>query len=272
MDMDAFRRDGFTVVKNVFTQEMRTRLDILRDQLFAQIEAGSLTRHAQFTVGAKSGDYEPFALHPPLVALAREVLGDQDISLYLARALVKDQHFHSDVEAHQDYPYFQGNITKLNAFVAVTPCDRSNGMLELYRGSRNYGPLPRGAISVEFYPQFEACVPSLDVGDCCWQISFCGMARFLLSNQMHAPSSSSSTSRLTTHRHETSFAAVNFPRWTSLLDPSPNQTELFVYRCQERVRRRRSRHRSYLRARSGGSGQHAYPGAAFAAGHCASQR
>ena len=106
------------------------------------------------------------ALHPALISLAEEVLATDQLCLYLARVLMKDKYFDSSVVVHQDYPYFQdGHTNKLNIFLAVTTCHERNGMLEFYRGSHRYGPLPRGEITAELFPQFEPCIPLLNVGD-----------------------------------------------------------------------------------------------------------
>jgi hypothetical protein len=99
MEIDAFRRDGFLVVKDLFSGEMRVQLEALRDQILAGIEAGTISRDQQFAGGAIP-NFDNLALHPPMVSLAHQILGDVDLSLYLPRILMKDSGYHVNVLAH----------------------------------------------------------------------------------------------------------------------------------------------------------------------------
>lgn len=165
MDVEAYRKDGLLIIKDVFAGGMQEQLQALCDQILSGIEAGSISRQQQFLGGAIP-EVQRIALHPALIKLSEDILDNQDICLYFARVLMKDTHWAPEVDVHQDYPYFQdGQTSKLNIFLAVTPCHAGNGMLTFYRGSHRYGPLPRGRISVELCPQFEPFVPSLEVGD-----------------------------------------------------------------------------------------------------------
>jgi hypothetical protein len=99
-----------------------------------------------------------------LRAAAAQVLGP-DMSYLVDRVLIKDKAFSGPIEVHQDWPYFGGNTHKLNVFVPLTRCRRENGMIVFYRGSHAMGPVERGTIDADRYPEFEPICPDIDVGD-----------------------------------------------------------------------------------------------------------
>jgi Phytanoyl-CoA dioxygenase (PhyH) len=95
--------------------------------------------------------------------IASSVLG-RDYCLLVSRFLIKDTSFSDRIMAHQDWPYFPGDTNKLN-IVPLTAAYPANGMLIFLKGSHLYGPLERGAIAIDRYPEFERLPITADVGD-----------------------------------------------------------------------------------------------------------
>jgi hypothetical protein len=163
-DLDAFRQTGVQVVKGFFEPEMRERFAALGRRIGEEVRSGQVTRQAQFLGGLDVKAAAQVSDSAALQAAAREVLGP-DVCWVVSRVLMKDKAFNGSIEVHQDWPYFGGDTRKLNAFVPLTRCRRENGMIVFYEGSHAMGPVERGAIDIDRFPEFEPNCPELEVGD-----------------------------------------------------------------------------------------------------------
>jgi len=163
-DLDRFRQDGLIVVKDFFEPEMKARLTALGQEISKKVQEGGITRSAQLISGMDVGVAAQVSDSVALREAATAVLGP-DLSHLVDRVLIKDKSFGGEIEAHQDWPYFGGDTRKLNVFVPLSRCRPENGMIIFYRGSHILGPVERGAIDVDRYPQFEPLCPDIDVGD-----------------------------------------------------------------------------------------------------------
>ncbi|WP_068316113.1 phytanoyl-CoA dioxygenase family protein [Polycladidibacter hongkongensis] len=174
-DAAIFRADGVQVLRDFFSEN---ELADARQQWRDAAEAGELQRQDRFLLGCLSGEISRICESPKLLDIAQKLLGD-DIALYMNRLLVKDGVWSGEVSVHQDLPYFNGSAQKISFFIALEPCTAiaGNGGLSFVRGSHHYGPLERGTIQLQDWPQMEILSPSLQVGDVvamdflCWHYS-----------------------------------------------------------------------------------------------------
>jgi hypothetical protein len=163
-DMVAYRRNGVQIIKGFFEPELTERFKALGAKIVEDARSGRVTRSAQFAIGVDLDAEARLFESAKLRAVATEVLGEQIGQTY-TRVLMKDKAFQSSIGAHQDWPYFGGDTRKLNVFVPLTPCGSHNGMIKFHIGSHVLGPVERGDIDVERYPDLTPVVPELEVGD-----------------------------------------------------------------------------------------------------------
>jgi hypothetical protein len=164
LDLEAFRRDGVQTVRDFFEPEIRDRFAALGRRIGDEVREGKVGRTAQFMSGLDVNVAAQVIDSQALHQAVRTVLGP-DVCVLVGRVLIKDKTFSGAIEAHQDWPYFGGDTRKLNAFIPLTRCRRENGMMVFYEGSHGLGPVERGAIDVDRYPEFEPVCPHLEVGD-----------------------------------------------------------------------------------------------------------
>jgi hypothetical protein len=164
LDLAAFRRTGVQVVKNFFEPDMREYFADLGRQISEEVATGQVVRQNQLVSGLDVNAAAHVSQSDALQAVARDMYGP-DVCYLLGRVLMKDKTFAGSIEVHQDWPYFGGDTRKLNAFVPLTRCRRENGMIVFYEGSHAMGPVERGAIDIDRYPEFAPNCPELEVGD-----------------------------------------------------------------------------------------------------------
>ena len=163
-DLQTFRRTGVQVVRDFFEPGLRDRLGALGRHIAEEVGAGRVNRVNQFLDGFNVNADELFGDSTALRATASQVLGP-DVCWLNIRVLMKDKSFSQSITVHQDWPYFGGDTRKLNVFVPLTRCRRENGMLVFYDGSHTLGPVERGVIDIDRYPEFAPVCPTLEVGD-----------------------------------------------------------------------------------------------------------
>lgn len=167
VDSENYWRDGFLVVRNVFSSELMMTYQEAWADLKAKMESGkvSLQRNARFVVGLLPDPLGSIYRHRHLVEIAKQLLGD-DTALYYNRLLVKDEVWSGAVEVHQDMPFFHGNTNKLSVFVPLTPFNESTGGLKILAGSHRWGNLGiRGALRIDEFPSMPVVCPALEPGD-----------------------------------------------------------------------------------------------------------
>jgi len=163
-DVAAYRRNGVQIVKGFFEPMLTERFKELGAKISEDARSGRVTRSVQFAIGVDLDAEARLFESAKLRAVAAEVLGEQIGQTY-TRVLMKDKTFQSSIGTHQDWPYFGGDTRKLNVFIPLTPCGPHNGMIKFHIGSHALGPVERGDIDVERYPDLTPVVPDLEVGD-----------------------------------------------------------------------------------------------------------
>lgn len=162
MDLKAYERDGFAVVRNALSfRRVDAALKGLAD--FAQ------DRKVEYNPVSVSGPFpDPlsrFPRHPELLDIVEQVFGP-DIALYNYRFVMKDKHSRGEVFAHQDICYHVGFQRKASLFVALSEVDSQNGGMKFYSGTHKFGHLgDAGEISEQMLTGRSWVCPFLAPGD-----------------------------------------------------------------------------------------------------------
>jgi hypothetical protein len=161
-----FDEDGLLLLPQFLGEDSRNDLAPAYARLKKDLDAGrgTLARNDRFVAGLIPAPVGTIYRHPKLVALARQMIGE-DVALYMNRILLKDRQWSGAVATHQDMPYFHGTQAKLSVFVALTEHDPDNGGLRYYAGSHKYGNIGRGDILVDKWPPMTQIAPKMAVGD-----------------------------------------------------------------------------------------------------------
>ena len=147
----AYYDDGYLLLKTFFSAEVIAQLrttanaDKVLDQAAfgrADGEGGtvrlSLWNHPTDTI------YGAMARSRSLVEAIEQLLGDE-IYHYHSKMVMKDARIGGAWAWHQDYGYwYQNGVLKpdlCSAFIAIDPCTRENGCLQVIRGSHHLGRL-----------------------------------------------------------------------------------------------------------------------------------
>lgn len=163
-DRTAFERDGIQLLGRFLSEPEKQVLKEILDEFHALLAAGKITRTSVHTAGDHAKLFDRIDNFASIRALAQSIVGENYCRL-VSRFLIKDKSYRAAVPAHQDYPYFGGYPNKLNIFVPLTRTNAANGTLTFLKGSHRYGPLERGTIDIDRYPQLERMPMKLEVGD-----------------------------------------------------------------------------------------------------------
>lgn len=147
--LSAFERDGYIVLKNFFSgDEIAALADCAaRDRRLDQNAFGrsdgeggtirlSVWNHPTDTI------YGAIARSESLVGCAEALLGGE-VYHYHSKMIMKDARVGGAWAWHQDYGYWYQNGVLfpelVSAFIAVDPCTRENGCVQVLRGSHRLG-------------------------------------------------------------------------------------------------------------------------------------
>ncbi|MGI9354686.1 MAG: phytanoyl-CoA dioxygenase family protein [Rhizobiaceae bacterium] len=150
-DIESFKTEGVTVIRNVLDQAWLDRLAAaIEDNMASPGPHGK--NHAE-TGGAYFGDYvnwqrfpdfKNVAIEGPLGKLAAELMGAKQARLFHEHVLVKEPGNSSATPWHQDMPYYclEGDKT-VSLWVPLDPVDQAeslNFMAGSHRGKKTYTP------------------------------------------------------------------------------------------------------------------------------------
>lgn len=163
-----YRDDGVLVLPGVFGADELAGFERGWAALKAKVASGdAATRQDRFIFGLLPPPLDRIYQHPRLVAVARQLLGD-DVALYMNRVLLKDPTNKAAVSLHQDMVYFHGGQAKLSVFVPLAPATAATGGLRFVLGSHHHGNLGvRGVIQPDRFPPMPVLAPELHPGDAC---------------------------------------------------------------------------------------------------------
>jgi ectoine hydroxylase-related dioxygenase (phytanoyl-CoA dioxygenase family) len=147
---DAFARDGFVVVPDVFSPEELARFGAAVDAAVARDRADdrrSLAEKSRYEqsfiqsmhIWARMPEVLPWSCHPRLAELAARLLGVEAIRMWHDQALYKEPGGRR-TDPHQDQPYWpMREPSTITAWVPFQDVDRHNGGMAFYPGSHRIG-------------------------------------------------------------------------------------------------------------------------------------
>jgi ectoine hydroxylase-related dioxygenase (phytanoyl-CoA dioxygenase family) len=196
--VEAYDRDGYLLVEDVFNaREVAAMIaEVERGQ-----RVGSTThnrtdaegRTTRLAIWHDLGDdiWAAASTHPSLVNGVR-ILMHEEVAFFHGKVMLKEAHTGGAWEWHQDYGYWydQGFAypRMMSAFVALDPCTRENGCLQVLRGSHRLERLNHGTVGTQTGadPTRIAAIESLFEHVYCEMPS--GSVLFFHSNLLHASS------------------------------------------------------------------------------------
>jgi ectoine hydroxylase-related dioxygenase (phytanoyl-CoA dioxygenase family) len=155
-EVDAFNRDGYIFIENLFSEREVTAMIAaidgggrVADSTYGRRDASG--RQAKLALWHELGNdiWSAVSTCPRIVNNVRILLGEE-IAFFHGKVMLKEAKSGGAWEWHQDYGYWyeQGFVFPrlLSAFVALDPATRENGCLQVLRGSHKLGRLDHGKV------------------------------------------------------------------------------------------------------------------------------
>lgn len=139
--VDAYHRDGFLKNLRVFTDAEITTHRQYFDDLLARVLAAGGNSYSISTAHLKYGKVHDLLTHPRLVALVKDLLGE-DVIAWGSHYFCKLPRDGQAVSWHQDASYWPLTPSKAaTVWLAIDDADRANGCMRFLRGSHHFGHL-----------------------------------------------------------------------------------------------------------------------------------
>ncbi len=145
-DIEAYDRDGVTVLRQVVDADWRARLaaaierDIARPGPFYHgYEAGGGRFHGNLRLWESDETFRAFCLRSPLPALARRFFNSAKVNLLYDQLFVKEAGTANRTRWHNDQPYWPMRGWQVLSFwIALDRTTAESGALEFIRGSHRW--------------------------------------------------------------------------------------------------------------------------------------
>ena len=164
----SYERDGYALIRSALSEEemapILAQWQHVRDPLRAGKAIDGIKRDNFYIHGKLPSPLGDVVEHPVITGIVKKLLGP-DVALYINRLNVKDQAFTDLIHLHQDIPYFNGGVNKINFFIALQDINLNNGAMVYVPGSHHLGILDRNTIDISKHPELQVVVPSLRPGD-----------------------------------------------------------------------------------------------------------
>jgi hypothetical protein len=164
LDTTPLKQTGIQHLRGFFDAESTELMEKLGREVSEGVKSGRLARSSQLATGLDTDWFNAFFKNPALMQVVTDLIGP-DVACLSWRILMKDTHFSGPIVVHQDWSYFGGDTHKLNVFIPLTRVNRGNGAIVFFEGSHQFGPIERGAIDVDSYPDLMQTCPELEIGD-----------------------------------------------------------------------------------------------------------
>lgn len=152
-----YQEHGYLVVPNVLSQDELTQITSVTDRLVAQAADLRESNHSFGLEAIGDGErsvvkriFDPIELddayrtlmrHPRILQVVTTLLGN-DIELHHSKAHLKQPLHGSEIEWHQDFPFFpHTNFDLLAVMVAIDASTIENGCLRVIPGSHQWPPI-----------------------------------------------------------------------------------------------------------------------------------
>jgi ectoine hydroxylase-related dioxygenase (phytanoyl-CoA dioxygenase family) len=138
-----YARDGYVVLKQLFTEEEVRRYKEEARKVLEQVEVGKEGVYVGMAVA--SSLFKKAAAHPVLVGVLKEIIGD-DVVFLSDKLVFKNAAADFGSPWHQDYPYWKGSH-KISVWIALDDATPDNGCLKVVPGSHRRGSSHHGGDS-----------------------------------------------------------------------------------------------------------------------------
>jgi hypothetical protein len=164
VDPGLFRETGLFILRGIFSENFMVQYRALMCEIGVLSQARN--KFNAVDIQTDNSQLRALAKHPALSGEINRIFGD-NIALYGFRFVVKDAVNSGAVFPHNDIGYHLGFMRRCSAFVAITDCSASNGGMEFFPGTHNFGLLAdAGHINLDVLcPNWPTVAPDLKSGD-----------------------------------------------------------------------------------------------------------
>lgn len=140
-EVAAFNRDGFVRGHRVYSPAQADSLRDYFDDLLSRVQAAGGDSYSISTAHRRYGPVYDMLTHPPIVALVRDLLGD-DVIGWGSHFFCKMPGDGRAVAWHQDASYWPLTPSKtVTVWLAIDRADAENGCMKFVAGSHHFGHL-----------------------------------------------------------------------------------------------------------------------------------
>ncbi|GAA4456037.1 phytanoyl-CoA dioxygenase family protein [Nibrella saemangeumensis] len=153
--LEAYHRDGYVIVRNLFSREevdllyaLAVNDQVLRQKTYARVDASGLQTRLALWYTLDNSLYSKFARSARIVSAVEQILGGK-AAHYHSKLMQKEPRTGGAWEWHQDYGYWYKNNgflfpDMLSVLTALTPATQENGCLQMIKGSNKMGRIEHG--------------------------------------------------------------------------------------------------------------------------------
>ncbi|MCA8988169.1 MAG: phytanoyl-CoA dioxygenase family protein [Planctomycetaceae bacterium] len=140
-DIEQYNRDGYLKNLRVYSPDEITGVRTYFDDLLSRVVAAGGDSYSISTAHMKYGPVYDMLTHPPIVAIVRDLLGE-DVIGWGSHFFCKMPHDGKAVAWHQDASYWPLSPSKaLTVWLAIDKADLGNGCMKFIAGSHHKGHL-----------------------------------------------------------------------------------------------------------------------------------
>lgn len=140
-DIEQYNRDGYLKNLRVYSPDEITGVRAYFDDLLSRVVAAGGDSYSISTAHMKYGPVYDMLTHPPIVAIVRDLLGE-DVIGWGSHFFCKMPHDGKAVAWHQDASYWPLSPSKaLTVWLAIDKADLENGCMKFIAGSHHKGHL-----------------------------------------------------------------------------------------------------------------------------------
>ncbi len=153
--LEAYRRDGYVIVRGLFSSEeidllysLAVQDDLIAKKSYDRIDSSGLRTKLALWYSLDESIYSKFARSERIVQGVEQILGGVPAH-YHSKLMQKEPRSGGAWEWHQDYGYWYKNNgflfpDMLSVITSLTPATRENGCLQMIRGSHKMGRVEHG--------------------------------------------------------------------------------------------------------------------------------
>jgi ectoine hydroxylase-related dioxygenase (phytanoyl-CoA dioxygenase family) len=196
-DIDTYHRDGYVVIRNLFTKEEVDLLykvavddNVMSKKSFDRTDASGLKTKLALWYSLDESLYSKFARSARIVDAVEQILNGR-AAHYHSKLMQKEPRKGGAWEWHQDYGYWYKNNgfllpEMLSVLTALTPATKENGCLQMIRGSHKMGRVEHGFAGEQVGADMEKVNEALKIMPLDYLEMAAGDTAFFHCNTLHA--------------------------------------------------------------------------------------